>query len=219
MRINAAVTAGAGVWLGMDAPWPGSSTSAAVVNLFFAEYILPATVRSIVSVKHEEKELNLRKIDAGATFDEVIPRPYDRFDDPTTVAVGGLDIPTYEYTGGPPEPGLRMIVWPAPKEPVILRYSYYYEHPRLVNATDALVGVPASIVEDIVRIARADAMSSLERDVVEGLQTESMARKANNQKWKNSRPSPATRYTVHGWGTGRRGVNVRNGFPGVTIEE
>jgi len=138
--------------------------SAAAAELFYAEYVLPDTVRDIVRVTHHEEEITLRQIDPVVEFDELYPRPHVEHGPPEIISVGGLDIPTYTAGGTAESPSLRMVVWPIPDEPYVIDYTYHYRHPELTATTSTLDGVPPAIVDQIVDMAAADMKAYYEKD-------------------------------------------------------
>lgn len=118
---------------------------------FQNEALLPTTVRRVLSVRHQERPLQLDFVERHVAFDRAVPRQFDRTGQPEWVYVGGSVTSTYDTdqaTAG--TTGIGMMVWPLPNERTKLDYSYVYRHPELVNATDTLAGVPDRIVDLIV---------------------------------------------------------------------
>ena len=147
--------------LGADVPETMSSVAA---TLFYAEYMLPETVRNVLRISHQEQSLNLEQVDPIVEFDELYPRPSIEFGTPELISVGGLDVSTYETAGTAPEPRLRLIVWPVPDDDYVLDYTYHYRHPVLEDTTDTLDGVPPNVVDQIVDLAAADMKAYYEKD-------------------------------------------------------
>lgn len=147
--------------LGTDVPETMSSVDA---DLFYAEYMLPETVRNVLRISHQEESLNLEQVDPIVEFDELYPRPSIEFGTPELISVGGLDVSTYETGGTAPDPRLRMIVWPVPDSDYVLDYSYHYRHPALEAIDDTLDGVPPNVVDQIVDLAAADMKAYYEKD-------------------------------------------------------
>jgi len=137
-------------------------------ELFYSEYILADTVRSILSVTHQDESLSLEQVGATVEFSELYPRQQVEYGAPKSVSVGGLDVPTYNAAGDAPSPGLRMIVWPPPDDEYVLDMEYLYRHPELVTATDTLDGVPDVVVDSIVDMATADMQQNYDRNTNEG---------------------------------------------------
>lgn len=133
-------------------------------RLFYAEYVLPDTVRDVIRFTHQQEELTLDQIDPVVEFDELYPTPNIEFGAPRLVSVGGLDVSTYSVESTAPSPGLRLIVWPIPDESYILDYTYHYRHPELTTATDTLDGVPQDVVYQIVDLAAAKMKAFYEKD-------------------------------------------------------
>ncbi len=130
----------------------GSALSGAAAELFYAEYVLPDTVRSVIRVTHQDDPVTLEQVDATVAFDELYPRPQIEYGTPEVVSVGGLEAQTY-LAGTAPSPGLRMSVWPVPDEAYVLDFTYHYRHPELTEKTSTLEGVPPEIVDQIVDLA------------------------------------------------------------------
>lgn len=203
----------------VDGTFPGTVGGGAVSTMKTVahEFILPASVRAVVSVTHEERPLTLDQVDPTATFDQLVPRPHGTTAHPEWVGVGGFDVPTRDYTASASDPALRMIVWPLPDAAISLRYSYYVDHARLATATDALIGVPDRVIEDIVRIAHGDAVASVEKNAEEGLRIANSALRSSNEKYMNQSAQPRGRHAVGSWSR-KPGVTDRiSGFPGVTL--
>lgn len=137
-------------------------------ELFYSEYILPDTVRSVLSVTHQDESLSLEQVGATVEFSELYPRQQVEYGAPKSVSVGGLDLPTYNIADDTPSPGLRMIVWPPPDDEYVLDIEYLYRHPELVAATDTLDGVPDVVVDSIVDMATADMQQNYDRNTNEG---------------------------------------------------
>jgi len=78
-------------------------------------------------VTYEENPLTLTQVSPMARYEELFPRPHWDEGPPELVAVGGFDTATYDSSTGdpPPEPKLRLAVYPIPDEDYILNYSYY----------------------------------------------------------------------------------------------
>jgi len=140
---TAAVTFGAEI---------GASLSGVNAELFYAEYVLPDTVRSVIRVTHQDDPVTLEQVDATVAFDELYPRPQIEYGTPEVVSVGGLEAQTY-LAGAAPSPGLRMSVWPVPDEAYVLDFTYHYRHPVITETTSTLEGVPPEIVDQIVDLA------------------------------------------------------------------
>jgi hypothetical protein len=138
--------------------------SSAAGELFYAEYILPDTVRDILRVTYQEDALNLVQIDPIVEFDELYPRPSIQYGPPEVVSVGGFDIATYQGVDNEEPPGLRMIVWPIPDQAYVLDYSYHYRHPELASVDDTLDGVPPDVISQIVETAAVKMKNFYEKD-------------------------------------------------------
>jgi len=137
-------------------------------ELFYSEYMLPDTVRSVLTVTHQDQDLSLEQVGSTVEFSELYPRQQIEYGEPKSVSVGGLDTPTYNPSNAAPDPGLRMIVWPPPDDEYVLDVEYLYRHPELASATDTLEGVSDVVVDSIVDLATADMQQNYERNTTEG---------------------------------------------------
>jgi hypothetical protein len=146
----------------------GTAFSDVTAELFYAEYVLPDTVRSVIRVTHQDDPVTLEQVDATVAFDELYPRPQIEFGTPEVVSVGGFEPATRSdatvsfdpgsgtlttMTDAQMAPGLRMTVWPVPDEAYVLDFTYHYRHPELTATTSTLEGVPPEIVDQIVDLA------------------------------------------------------------------
>lgn len=202
----------------VDANWPGATTSTATGKHFVAEYMLPDTVREVVSITHTNgAALKLRHVDPGATFDSWFPDLTDRYASPEYAAVGGFDHPTSTSASVTLDPLLRLILFPIPDDVYRLNYSYYYSHPTLVNSTDVLEVSP-EVASHIVAKAYADAVAGTQQRVNDGLMLGAVVERQVDRLHRSSDRQPARRHTVNSWEGATRRTNVTRGFPGVTIE-
>lgn len=204
----------------LDAEWPGASTSTAKLKFFMAEYLLPDTVRDVVSMTNQNGvPLDLDHVDPGASFDQLIPDLAERFAAPEMVAVGGFDKPTIERSVGDDTPKLRVVFFPVPDDEYRINYSYYYNHPDLVETTDTLKGVRPNVIASIVDRATADAVQTVQHRVRDGVVLEGAADRRLGRKFDSQSLQPAKRNNVRSWesrGGGHRN-HVGNGFPGRTL--
>ncbi len=131
----------------------GASFSEVNAELFYAEYVLPDTVRSVIRVTHQDDPITLDQVDATVAFDELYPRPQIEYGSPEVVSVGGFETHTHISGTESIAPGLRMSVWPVPDEAYVLDFTYHYRHPVLTETTSTLQGVPPEIVDQMVDLA------------------------------------------------------------------
>lgn len=160
MRLNTATNVSLGISVGRAPSSLGASFVTTTGELFYAEYLLPETVRNVLRVTHQENELTLEQVGASVEFDELFPRPNIRVGEPEIISVGGYDISTYLNTDEAPSPKLRMIVFPVPDDEYVLDYTYMYRHAEMTTDTDTLDGVPPEVVDQIVD----DATIFMKRD-------------------------------------------------------
>lgn len=160
------------------------AVAATAGELFYSEYILADTVRSILSVTHQDESLSLEQVGSKVEFSELYPRQQIEYGAPRSISVGGLDVPTYNAASSAPDPSLRMIVWPPPDDEYVLDLEYVYRHPELTTADSELEGVTDEVVDGIVDLATADMQQNYDRNTEEGrlLMRDSMQRMDNVYK-------------------------------------
>jgi hypothetical protein len=142
----------------LETAFPGATTSGLNGFVYVVDYQLPATVRDILSVRHEENELKLEFVDKTFTFDSMEPAAHLVTDNqPQIIYVGGSVKAT--VTSGTATTALGIMVWPVATEKYVLSYSYRYLHPELSAAADVL-DAPSVIVDLIVDKATAKAYRS-----------------------------------------------------------
>lgn len=150
-RITSASNAGGTELATINPGFLGSSMVLASLKLFANERRLPSTVRQVLSVRYEERPLDLVFVERHIHLDSIVPRDFDSFQDPTTVYVGGIVTDTYDSdvaTSG--TAGMGMTIWPPPDAAKELKYSYVYTPPAMADATDTLEGVPETVTDLVV---------------------------------------------------------------------
>jgi hypothetical protein len=181
-------------------------------ELHYSEYILPDTVGEIVRATYQEESLEVRQVDPVVRYTELFPNPNESTGPPEVVAIGGFDIKTYFSGGGTPAPALRLAVWPIPDEDYVINYSYYYRHPELLGASAALVGVPTSVVNDIVLQATSTVMMTWDQNYAASHFTD-LSRQQAAAKHLAYGGSKARRRTIGSFERGRGSAHVELGFP------
>jgi hypothetical protein len=144
----------------LDSAWLGTSAAAnATSTIMYPIYKLPVTVKDVLSVRFQSDDLELKFVSRDETFNRVIPRFHDEIsDDPRIVAVGS-QVTTSYTTGGTPQVGTGVLIYPCPETSYRLDYSYTRRHPQLTDS-QGLENVPDTIVHDIVLEAEALAYGS-----------------------------------------------------------
>ncbi len=217
-RVNTAVLQGTTLSWVFPNEYAGTTDTTANAKFFAAEYLLPDTVRDLVSIQHDEGPITLEEVDPRARLEELIPRPHDTFDKPRWAGVGGFDVATYDSSGSAPEPRLRLILWPVADEELALRYSYYYRHPRMSAITDVLSGPPEEVISQVVGLAHAEAQATLEKEPAIGLANMANLNKKIEQRENASNRAAGRRNVVHPIGSSHR-IHSIHGFPGQTLSE
>ena len=150
---NAGSSAGSDQYT-IELAWPGTGGVTLSGFVYADEYVLPSTVKDVLSVRHEDADVTLRFVDRETEVDRKIPtRHRNDSEIPDLVTVGGTLTPTAR-DGGAVTSGLGMLIHPVPTTEYILRYTYRYRHPELVSSTDTLENVPTRIVDEIVGVAK-----------------------------------------------------------------
>ena len=146
----------------LETEWPGTTlgfADDAGARIVTSEYVLPTTVRDVLSVTVEEKQVAVQFIEKDAEFDAIVPNAFqEESDSPQVCFVGGNTIPTV-VNGTTATPGLGLWLYPVPSEAYVVRYTYRYRHPALTASTDTLQ-VPDQIIDDIVDLATARTLRS-----------------------------------------------------------
>jgi hypothetical protein len=186
-------------------------------ELFYSEYMLPETVKSVLRVTHQEETLTLDQVGASIEFDELYPRKQIEYDRPRVVSVGGLDLSTYLVTDDAPMPRLRAIVWPVPDDDYILDYQYVYRHPALTTGTDTLDGVPPEVEDLIVNLATADMQANFDRRVEEARAMRRDSMIVMDEIHKRHGGQVADRAIIGNWDSPIGGRNWRNTSRGRLI--
>ena len=139
--------------------YPGTGGSLLDGFVYVVDYQLPATVRDVLSVRHEEDELPVEFVEKTQTFDRFVPTAHlVTQDSPDLVIVGG-SVTSTVATGGTSTTAVGLMVWPVPTVAYVLSYSYRYLHPEL-TATTSTLDAPLSHADLIVDKACARAYRS-----------------------------------------------------------
>lgn len=151
------------------------------VTHFANEYLLPATVRRVLSVTHQEGDLRLEETNRSQVFDRFAKRPHELFSDrPEIVVVSGRRDGYHTYAEGadPGEApsGASLLLWPTPISNLNLHYSYVIAYPQLSAVTDEWDGIDPMVESAIVELAYAKAMQTdVGKDVEAGVILETRA--------------------------------------------
>lgn len=178
----------------LNTAWPGA-TYAGAWETFVYEYQLPATVRQVLSVVHQETPVQLAFEDETYTFDAFCPRPQDyRSTEPEVVMVGGEVANTADQSAGDSSVyAMAFKVYPVPDAEQLFNYSYVYRQPRLTLLTDELSRVPPAVESLIVDLAVARVIAFLEKDLQIGLPLEAKVMKQVDLLHRNHGADPARR--------------------------
>jgi hypothetical protein len=178
----------------LETPWPGTSETLINGMVYVVDYQLPATVRDVLSVRHEETEIAVQFVDKTASFDRLIPSAHlDEQDSPDLVIVGGSVTSTFETGVGSATTATGLMVWPVPTVAYVLSYSYRYLHPDLSAETDVL-DVPPVLIDLLVDKAMGKAYRSAvanDPDMAERIEAD-VARRFQRLMIQNS-PQPEAR--------------------------
>lgn len=163
----------------MDAKWPGTTDATATYEIWAAEYLLPTTVKDVLSVRFQEHELELYQLGRNESFHSLVPKLHSEINDNPRIAVIGGAVTGTEATGttwaddtvwsdsstwadttvSNTDTGLSLLVYPVPQSKYRIDYSFATRHPEL-TATNSLDAVPPYIVHDIVTTAVSLALAS-----------------------------------------------------------
>jgi len=183
------------------------------------EVVLPDTVKEVLSVRHEEKDIALKFVDREIQFDHVVPRPSNRFGSvPEVVLVGGTITSTARgslvawstISAEAAVTGTCAAVWPIPDTDTHIQYSYRVQHSDLSAATDAWTGVPSNVIGMIQDLAVQKAYDSgIQNDPVMGARIERNVEKRRQRARNSLMSQPNRRRVPAGFGTRRSGGERR----------
>lgn len=145
----------------LETGWPGTTYdlfgTTGDAEILTSEYVLPATVRDVLSVMVEENDVYVEFVDKAESLDRCLPNPFDlQSTQPEVCFVGGTTTPTVA-TSSTPTPGVGVWIYPVPSSVYVVRYTYRYRHPELTAITSTLY-VPDHVADLIVDLAVARAM-------------------------------------------------------------
>lgn len=129
-------------------------------TIFTYEHVLPDTVRQVLSVYDQDRELKLCLEDRDLDLIARQPRDSAQFGDPDSVFVGGTAVSTTNDLGSASTTGLGFMVYPPPDSDKTLKYSYIYRYPALSADSDSWAGVPSEVVSLIEWFAYEKALDS-----------------------------------------------------------
>jgi len=128
------------------------------------EYVLPVTVRKVLSIRHQESPLRLEEMNRSQVYDRIVQRPHETISDQPLIAIiGGKSRTLYStdstYLEGQVnnQTWTSMLVYPTPDTSIVLHYSYMVARPDLTNVSDFL-GADRSIETLLVKLAFARCM-------------------------------------------------------------
>ena len=207
----------------LDSIWPGDSVSVETgVFTFVAEYILPSTVRDVLSVRHEEQPVRLVFSDKQVEFDHIFPKPHEHFSsEPQEVIVGGNWHKTQNaatFDADTAEWGLVARIHPVPDTKTVLFYDYIYRIPEFTTSDAATTfrQVPDHFWNLSVDLAYAKTLqTAVGNDVQAGLLLENRALLAVRRLHGADEPAAFKRNEVRSMDTvrDRKGDN----FPPDTV--
>lgn len=140
---------------------PAISTTSPTYSIFANEFVLPADVRKILSVRHQESDIRVEEINRTLQFDSLVQRPQESItDSPEVIYVGGRGLATKSSSANPDTEGIVFMPWPTPSEALDFNYSYCVRHDDLVDVTDTLDNVDNYGLDLIIELAYGRAMQS-----------------------------------------------------------
>lgn len=171
--------------------WQGTTTTTGTWTTICYEYVLPETVKLVLSVKEVESSTDLLFSTSPEEFDREFPRPWDQLSSqPEIVCVGG----EVRNTGGATiDYYLALRIWPVPDSEYQLHYTYVMRQPRLTIDTDTLNRCPPAVEDVIVDLAVARVMMELEKDLQTGIPLEAKVLKQVDALHRNHIPASGRR--------------------------
>jgi hypothetical protein len=157
------------------------------------QFALPATVRSILEIWHQEENIEIFQ-EHESDFRTLIPRPFEDYGSMPRVAfIGGTgNVTSSNTTSGTPTGAVRNLIklWPIPGTEELLNYRYVYRQADLSAETDSVDGVPQTVEDLIIQLAYARQLQSIQADPTRGLQMEAAAMREIELKHRNNRMDP-----------------------------
>jgi hypothetical protein len=153
--------------------FPGTTDASAAITICANEYVMPSTVRKVVSMRHQERCIRLEETNRNQVFDRLVTRPHDTTNDSPDIAMIGaratgtndtsvaIKVPTSTLTGAT---GLSVLLYPTPSESYIVNYSYLMQRSDFTATTDTLANVGRAIEALVVKLAFARVMQSAAGD-------------------------------------------------------
>jgi hypothetical protein len=196
-------------------------------TIYANEQVLPTTVRQVLSVRNEERDLPVEFIDRDIEFNSVIPRPHISFSDNTEVIFVGSNITSTSRTGGnwpvllgeaAATTGTGAMIWPVPETDKHLHYSYRTQHADLSADADEWTGVPKNVIGAIEWLATQKAYDShIRNDPKAGTRAERQVEKRIARALMNDNAQPNRRRIPRAYHPNRTG-DVRRRWASQTIE-
>lgn len=207
MRVDNADLSGGAVTGSLEEAWPGTVPSSTWTTYTY-EYILPSTVREVLSIKTMENDEPLAFSNSPEEFDEAFPRPWDDLSSWPSIAVVGGEVKNTVLSGAQGQDfGLALRVWPVPDAAYQLDYTYVYRQPRLVSDTDTLSRIPPAVEDLIVDLAVARVVSEIEKDLQTGIPLEAKIMQQMEKLHRNHVPAAGKRPEMLSHDKGSRSRN------------
>ena len=130
----------------LSSPYRGATTGTGAFEIYAHEFVLPTTVRKVLSVSDQEGDIDLKFVDRDTDFDKIMIRPSERKEHRPLVAYVGGIYTTTTLDGGAATTGTGMMIWPPPNRDVLCQYTYIHDHPALVASSDTWENVPDEVV-------------------------------------------------------------------------
>lgn len=161
--------------LNLEMPWTGANGSNLAYRLFAFEYALPATVRSVVSVRDQNGDIRLHQAMSVWQMEGIVPNLLDGIGgEPSCAIVTGYRTPTALTTdasntgASSSNADYSLALYPVPADGRAINVTYLYRHPELTDESSVLDGVPLHMVDTIVMVAHAKAKQTIEKDYAAG---------------------------------------------------
>lgn len=153
--------------------FPGATDSSAGVTLVANTYVLPSTVRKVMRVRHQERDVALLEAERFHLFDRAVQRPHDSTsDNPDVIVMGGIETST-TYTAlltdtSTAVTGPSVTLWPTPSSELLLNYSYLMKRAEMTATTDTLANADRSLEDLVVQLAYARCVQNYVGDADAG---------------------------------------------------
>lgn len=153
--------------------FPGTTDTSASATICANSYVLPSTVRKLLSVRSQEQSIRLEEAERFQFFDRYIQKPHETISDETELVIFGSIGTSTTGTALLADPiaavtGPFALLYPTPDTTQVYHYSYLLRRAEFTATTDALSNVDRSLEDLVVRLAYARCVQNYVGDADAG---------------------------------------------------